>query len=79
VFGNYELPYKIKIWNIESSEKTGSLSTCGTARTFRLGLEEERESKMCLAFDLESLVNQYAFFDKSEDEHKLLHYKLRIG
>jgi hypothetical protein len=78
VFGNKEIPYKIKIWNIET-EDCGFLSTRGIARTFKLGLEEERDQKLCLAFDLESLVNHYAFFDKTEDEHKLLHYKLKIG
>jgi hypothetical protein len=56
VFGNSQLPYKIKIWNIEA-EENGFLCTQGMARTFKMGLEEERESKQCLAFDLESLIN----------------------
>ena len=50
----------------------------GVAFNHRVGLDEEREKKMCVAFDLESLILKFSFLDKQEKGHKLLHYRLTI-
>ena len=44
-----------------------------------VSLEEEREKKLCIAMDLESIINKFAFHDKVEEGHRLLHYKLEIN
>jgi hypothetical protein len=56
----------------------GEICLAGVANTIKSSLEEEREMRSCVILDLESLINIYAFHDKTEAGHKLLHYKLLI-
>ena len=76
-FGDAPIKYKLKIWNTDR-EGSEEIALCGVARTIKASLEEEREDKSCVVLDLESLINIYAFNDKTEEGHKLLHYKLSI-
>ena len=69
--------YILKIWNIEN-EDSDEIIVEGIAYNHRLGLDEEREKKMGIAFDLESLILKFSFMDKQEKGHKLLHYRLTI-
>ncbi|OMJ85812.1 hypothetical protein SteCoe_12808 [Stentor coeruleus] len=75
--GEGQTRYSLKIWNIDN-EDSDEIIIEGTAFNHRLGLDEEREKKMCLAFDLESLILKFSFLDKQEKGHKLLHYRLTI-
>ena len=76
--GNKEIKYILKIWNNES-ENNDHITIIGKARTITVSLEEERENKLCIAMDLESIINKFAFHDKVEQGHRLLHYKLEIN
>jgi hypothetical protein len=76
-FGDTPIKFKLKIWNTEN-EALGEICLSGVARTIKASLEEEREHKSCVILDLESLINIFAFHDKTEEGHKLLHYKLSI-
>ena len=76
-FGDIPIKYKLKIWNTDI-EGQGEICLNGVARTIKASLEEEREVKSCVILDLESLINIFAFHDKTEEGHKLLHYKLSI-
>jgi hypothetical protein len=76
-FGDTSIKYKLKIWNTEN-EEYGEICLSGIARTIKSSLEEERDVKSCVILDLESLINIFAFHDKTEEGHKLLHYKLSI-
>jgi hypothetical protein len=67
----------LKIWNNEG-ENNDFVQIIGKARTMNVTLEEERDRKMCIAMDLESIINKFAFQDRVEEGHKLLHYKLEI-
>lgn len=75
--GSKEVKFSLKIWNNES-DNSDNLTIIGKARTINTSLEEEREKKMCVAMDLESIINKFAFHDKIEEGHRLLHYKLEI-
>lgn len=70
--------FTLKIWN---TEITGGeeLQIVGKAPTMAVPLEEERDQKKCYVLDLESIINIFAFQDKTEEGHKLLHYKLTIS
>ena len=70
--------FTLKIWNTEIANGE-ELVIVGKAATLALSLEEEREQKKCFVLDLESMINIFAFQDKNEEGHKLLHYKLTIG
>jgi len=70
--------FTLKIWNTESASGE-ELVIVGKAPTMALSLEEERDQKKCFVLDLESMINIFAFQDKNEEGHKLLHYKLTIG
>lgn len=76
--GDKEIRYNLKIWNNES-ELNDYVVIIGKARTTNVSLEEERERKMCVAMDLESIINKFAFHDKIEEGYRLLHYKLEIS
>lgn len=76
--GDKEIRYSLKIWNNES-ELNEFVSIIGKARTTNISLEEERDKKMCIAMDLESIINKFAFHDRIEEGHRLLHYKLEIS
>lgn len=71
------IKYSLKIWNTEE-EDGDELMIVGKAHTIRYSLEEERESKSCIAVDLESLISKFSFKDRLEEGHRLLHYKLKI-
>lgn len=75
--GPSDIKYSLKIWNNES-ELNEFVSVIGKVRTLNVSLEEEREKKMCVIMDLESVINRFAFYDKIEEGHRLLHYKLEI-
>lgn len=75
--GSKDIRYSLKIWNNES-ELNEFVSVIGKVRTLNVSLEEEREKKMCVIMDLESIINRFAFYDKIEEGHRLLHYKLEI-
>lgn len=75
--GDGEARYSLRIWNIEN-EDSDEIIIEGTAFNHKLGLDEERERKMGVAFDLESLILKFSFMDKQEKGHKLLHYRLMI-
>jgi hypothetical protein len=77
-FGEKPVRYNLCIWNTESDEED-ELVISGKAQTLKYSLEEEREMKRCMVLDLESLINMFAFQDKIEEGHKLLHYKLTIS
>jgi hypothetical protein len=77
-FDESPMRYSLKIWNTDSDE-TDEIGVSGLARTLSTPLEEERERKQCMVLDLESLINIFAFSDRSEEGHKLLHYKLSLG
>jgi hypothetical protein len=70
--------YTLKIWSTEAGSQE-ELVLVGYAATMQLSLEEERERKRCYVLDLESMINLFAFQDKSEEGHKLLHYKLTLS
>lgn len=76
-FGEKPKRYSLSIWNTESEDEDELVIT-GKAQTLKISLEEEREHKKCVVLDLESLINLFAFQDKIEEGHKLLHYKLTI-
>jgi Seven in absentia protein family len=76
--GNKEIKYMLKIWNNES-EINDHVIIVGKARTIDVSLEEEREKKLCIAMDLETIINKFAFSDKVEEGHRLLHYKLDLN
>lgn len=76
--GSKEIKYILKIWNNES-EANDHVTVIGKARTINISLEEERENKLCVAMDLESIINKFAFHDKVEEGHRLLHYKLEVN
>jgi hypothetical protein len=75
--GEGESRYGLRIWNVEA-EDDEEIVIEGVAANQRVGLDEERERKMCVAFDLESLILKFSFMDKQEKGHKLLHYRLTI-
>jgi Seven in absentia protein family len=75
--GEGDARYNLRIWNIES-EDSDEIVIEGTAFNQKIGLDEERDKKMGLAFDLESLILKFSFLDKQEKGHKLLHYRLTI-
>ena len=75
--GDGQTRYSLRIWNIEC-EDSDEIIIEGTAFSHKLGLDEEREKKMGIAFDLESLILKFSFLDKQEKGHKLLHYRLMI-
>ena len=75
--GDGEVRYNLKIWNIEN-EDSDEIIIEGTAFNHRVGLDEEREKRMGIAFDLESLILKFSFMDKQEKGHKLLHYRLTV-
>ena len=77
-FDDQPTKYTLRIWNTEAGS-TEELVLVGHAATMNLSLEEERERKRCYVLDLESMINLFAFQDKTEEGHKLLHYKLTIG
>ena len=75
--GEGQIRYNLRIWNIEN-EDSDEIIVEGIAYNHRLGLDEEREKKMGIAFDLESLILKFSFMDKQEKGHRLLHYRLTI-
>lgn len=75
--GRAPAKFTLKIWNTDS-EECEEIVIVGSAKTAKNSLDEEREKKMCVALDLESLINRFAFQDKVERGHKLLHYRLTI-
>lgn len=77
-FDDRPVRYTLKIWNTDSSD-CDEICVSGLARTLNTSLEEERDQKKCVVLDLESLINIFAFSDKSEEGHKLLHYKLSLN
>ncbi|CAG9330486.1 unnamed protein product [Blepharisma stoltei] len=75
--GKIPAKFTLKIWNTDSDENE-EIVIAGMAETAKNSLDEEREKKQCIALDLESLINRFAFQDKVERGHKLLHYRLTI-
>lgn len=76
--GDTPVKYTLKIWNTDSDD-CDEVMIVGKVATIKESLDEERESKSCVALDLESLINKFAFDDKVEEGHRLLHYRLSIG
>jgi hypothetical protein len=76
--GNKEVKFRLRIWNNESVTND-FVQVNGKARLMNVTLEEERDKKMCVAMDLESVINKFAFQDRIEEGHRLLHYKLEIS
>ena len=77
-FDDHPTKYTLKIWSTEAGSQE-ELTLVGHAATMQLSLEEERERKRCYVLDLESMISLFAFQDKSEEGHKLLHYKLTLS
>ena len=77
-FDEYPTKYTLKIWSTEMGSQE-ELVLVGYAPTMHTSLEEERERKRCYVLDLESMINLFAFQDKTEEGHKLLHYKLTLS
>lgn len=75
--GQKDIKYYLKIWNSEN-EISDFVGIVGRVRTINISLEEEREKKSCVIMNLESIINRFAFYDKIEEGHRLLHYKLEI-
>ena len=74
---NKPLKFQLRIWNTDSNSGD-ELGIGGRVLFVTESLDDERESKLCTAIDLESLVNKFAFEDKTEEGHRLLHYRLTI-
>ena len=75
--GEGQTRFNLKIWNIEN-EDSDEIIVEGLAYNQRFSLDDEREKKLCVIFDLESLISKFSFLDKQEKGHKLLHYRLTI-
>lgn len=75
--GDAPVKYTLRIWNTENDDPD-EVVIVGKVNTIKDSLDEEREAKTCVALDLESLINRFAFEDKVEEGHRLLHYRLSI-